>query len=107
MCRKGHGAAFATYATVDPDNFLWLSGEEFLSFFEASPNACRVFCSVCGSKLGGSENHRITSITLGTIDGDPGVQPRSHIFVGSMAPWYKIGDDLPQFHEWPPGEEWA
>ncbi len=107
MCRKAHGAAFATYASVEPKDFLWISGEHLVSFYEASPGACRTFCRICGSTMGATEDGRITSVTLGTIDGDPGVQPRSHIFVGSMAPWYEIHDDLPQFDEWPPGDEWA
>ena len=107
MCRKGHGAAFATYASVDPTNFRWVSGENLVSFYESSPNACRLFCSACGSSMGGTENGKVTLVTLGTIEGDPGIKPRSHIFVGSKAPWYDITDDLPRFDEWPPGEEWA
>ena len=107
MCRKAHGAAFATYATVDPTNFRWITGEQLVSLYESSPNSGRMFCSVCGSIIGGAENGKIISVTLGTIDGDPGVTPRSHIFVGSKAPWHDITDDLPQFDEWPPGDEWA
>ncbi len=41
------------------------------------------------------------------VAGDPGVCPRSHIFVGSKASWHEIVDDLPQFEEWPPGEGWT
>ncbi len=48
---------------------------------------------------------RIAAITLGTVDGDPGIRPSSHIFVGSKAPWHDIVDDLPQFQEWPPEGE--
>lgn len=107
MCRKAHGAAFGTYASVDPANFRWIAGEHLLSFYESSPNAGRMFCSICGSTIGGAENGKITSVTLGTIDGDPGVTPRSHIFVGSKAPWHEITDDLPRFDEWPPGDEWT
>jgi hypothetical protein len=107
MCRKAHGAAFATYASIRPDEFRWTSGEEFVSFYESSPNASRVFCSVCGSTLGGAEQGKINAITLGTVDGDPGIRPRSHIFVGSKAPWHEISDALPQFEEWPPGDAWA
>jgi hypothetical protein len=107
MCRKAHGAAFATYASVGPDEFRWKCGEEFVSFYESSPNESRVFCSVCGSTLGGAEDGKINAITLGTVDGDPGIRPRSHIFVGSKAPWHEISDALPQFEEWPPGDAWA
>jgi len=107
MCRKEHGAAFATYASVDPGDFRWTCGEEFVSYYECSPKACRMFCRVCGSTLGGTDDGQITSVTLGTIDGDPGIRPRSHIFVGSKAPWHEITDALPQFEEWPPGDGWA
>jgi hypothetical protein len=27
-CRKSHGAAFATWGIINPDQFRWLSGEE-------------------------------------------------------------------------------
>ena len=107
MCRKAHGAAFATYASVDPERFRWVSGENLVSLYEASPGACRVFCSVCGSNLGATESGRMTSVTLATVDGTHGTQPRSHIFVGSMASWYEIRDDLPRFDAWPPGDTWA
>ena len=36
------------------------------------------------------------------FDGDPGVRPQGHIFVGSKACWYAITDDLPQHEEYPP-----
>jgi hypothetical protein len=106
MCRKEHGAAFATYATVDPDRFRWLSGEEDVARFESSADEFRIFCQVCGSTLGGMADDRVDAITLGTVDGDPGVAPQSHIFVGSKASWHEIDDDLPRFEEWPPGEGW-
>ena len=107
MCRKAHGAAFATYAEVDPKEFSWTCGEELVAFYEASPNASRMFCSVCGSTLGGAEDGRINAVTLGTVEGDPGIRPRSHIFVGSKAIWHEISDSLPQFEDWPPGDGWA
>ena len=107
MCRKQHGSAFATYAMVDPDRFSWLAGEDEISRYEASPENHRVFCRICGSTVAATEKGRVTSITLGTVDGDPGIRPRSHIFTDSGASWYEISDELPQFTEWPPGEGWA
>jgi len=107
MCRKAHGAAFATYAAVDPAKFHWTCGEQLVSFYASSPSFDRVFCGVCGSALGVAEDGRIESVTFGTIDGDPGIEPRSHIFVGAKAPWHDIIDALPQFEELPPGDGWA
>ena len=107
QCRKGHGAAFATYATVDPTNFHWVSGEHLVSLYESSPNARRMFCSICGSTMGATDHGKVIAVTLGTVEGDPGIKPLSHIFVGSKANWHHITDDLPQFDEWPPGDEWT
>ena len=107
MCRKEHGSAFATYATVDPDRFRWMSGGDEVTRYESSPGEDRIFCRICGSTLGGMTDGRVAAITLGTVDGDPGIRPRSHIFVASKANWHEIDDDLPKFEEWPPGENWT
>ena len=106
MCRRAHGAAFGTYARVILDEFRWVSGEELVSAYESSPGGYRCFCRVCGSPLGSQgEGGKLSWVTLGTVEGDPGVRPSDHIFVRSKAPWHKITDDLPQFDEWPPGTQ--
>ena len=38
----------------------------------------------------------VVSVRAGTLDGDPGLRPTIHIYVGSKAPWCDICDDLPQ-----------
>ena len=102
MCRRQHGAAFSTYAECNPDNFKWISGEGLVKVYETSPSTGWCFCSVCGSSLVGTENGKITWVTLGTVEGDPGTKPASHEFVDSKAQWHEITDDLPQFEEWSP-----
>ena len=44
-------------------------------------------------------------VVLASLDDEPGVRPREHIFVGSRACWHEITDALPQFVQWPPGLE--
>lgn len=102
MCRRQHGAAFATYAEFSPGDFEWTAGEDHVKIYETKGGGGWCFCSECGSSLAGTENGRITTITLGTVDGDPGIEPALHIFVGSRARWHQITDDLPQFEERPP-----
>lgn len=102
MCRRQHGAAFATYADFNPDDFRWIAGKDLVKFYETSTGEGWCFCSECGSSLAGSSKGKITSITLGSVMGDPGIRPECHIFVGSKADWHDIGDDLPQFQEWQP-----
>ncbi|WP_025771036.1 GFA family protein [Thioalkalivibrio sp. HK1] len=102
MCRRQHGAAFSTYAAFDPSHFKWLSGEDFIKIYETSTGAGWCFCSECGSSLAGTEQGRITCITLGTVEGDIDIEPALHLFVGSKAKWYDIADDRPQFEKRPP-----
>ena len=106
MCRRQHGAAFSTYANFNPGDFKWVSGEDHVKVYETLEGAGWCFCSECGSSLAGTEKGRVTTVTLGTVEGDPGVRPESHIFVASMAQWHEINDDLPQFDERPP-DTWA
>ena len=102
MCRRAHGAAFGTYAGFGDATFTWVSGEEFVKTYSSSTEGGRCFCTECGSTLGAVANDKIGWITLGTVDGDPGVVPQAHIFVTSKAPWHDITDDLPQFEAYPP-----
>jgi hypothetical protein len=43
----------------------------------------------------------VQGVTLGSVDGDPGVDIAMHIFVGSKASWDHIGGDAPQFEAFP------
>ena len=61
------------------------------------------FAESAGSPLVLSDSGEITEVVLASVDGDPGISPGEHIFVGSKAPWYEIVDILPQYQEWPPG----
>lgn len=103
MCRRFHGAAFATYGKVSAEHFRWLSGQELLKVYETSPGIGWAFCRVCGSSLGVPNRGKLSDLTLGTLDSDPGVRPAAHIFVGSKAAWYEITDALPQHDTRPPG----
>lgn len=102
MCRKAHGAAFATYVSTDEDGFRWMRGIDEAGEYESSPGARRAFCSRCGSVLPGGDSGRVF-LPAGCLDEDPGVRPVSHIFVGSKASWYEIADPLERFDAYPPG----
>jgi hypothetical protein len=99
MCRRQHGAAFATYAQCEPDSFQWLAGEELTKVFTPNSSAGWCFCRECGSSLAATLNGKITSIALGSVEGDVEIKPAAHIFVTSKANWYDICDDLPQYDE--------
>lgn len=102
ICRKSHGAAFATWGIIDPEQFRWLAGEALTRSYEASPDRGRIFCQQCGSPLASAHDGKVGEIAVGTVDDDPVSRPVEHIFVGSKACWFEISDALPQFERWPP-----
>lgn len=102
MCRRFHGAAFATYAKIDQEHFRWFSGQDLMTVYETSPGIGWAFCRVCGSSLGVPKDGKLIDLAIGLLDKDPGVRPTEHIFVGSKAPWHEITDDLPQYETRPP-----
>src|SRR5262245_14255165 len=105
-CRKLSGAAFRTYAQVEPRKFRFLTGEDLVARYESSPGGFRTFCRLCSSPVPSRPRHLETvSIAAGTLDDDPLVRPVLHTFVSSKAPWWDFSDDLPRFETWVPGFE--
>ncbi len=109
-CRKTFSGAGSAYAEVEPGSFSWTAGRDELVAFESMPGWGLQFCGVCGSTLCGTCNGEVHGVTLGCVDGDPGVQIEMHIFVGSRAPWDHIGGDAPRHEAGPevePGDQSA
>jgi hypothetical protein len=104
MCRKHHGTGFATFVAAPIAGFRWTSGEDRLARYPSSPHGARTFCSVCGSAgPAAMPEHGIAAAPAASFDGDLGIKPQSHFFVGSKAPWDAITDALSQYEAYPPG----
>jgi len=106
MCRKLHGAAFATYGIGPAQGLRWLEGEDAIRRYESSPGFIRAFCGHCGSALPGLRGERVI-VPVANLDGDANVNPTCHIFAGSKAPWHSIGDALTCYDERPGGDALA
>ncbi len=97
-CRKVFSGAASAYAELArPESFSWLAGAENVSRYYAQVDWGLGFCKSCGSTLCGFFKDTVHGVTLGSVNGDPGVVIGAHIFVGSKAPWDHIGGDAPQF----------
>jgi hypothetical protein len=105
MCRKAHGAAFATILPVATAGFRWTCGEQLLTHFESSPGKRRWFCSRCGSHLISTRDSDSATLLLraGCIDQGCDSQPVAHGWVEFMAPWNEITDQLARFRRGFPG----
>ena len=100
MCRKFHGAAYATLAEARQDHFRWIAGEHLIKNYTADNNTIRSFCSNCGSSLMFSSPNAdpdLVEIALGCFDDGVPIRPDAHIYVTSGAEWALPEDDLPQY----------
>jgi len=100
MCRKFHGAAYATIAEARSDQFRWTSGADSLAAYTASNGTTRQFCRHCGSSLTFSSpraDPNLVEIALGCFDDEVPIKPDAHIYVGSGASWARPEDGLPQY----------
>jgi len=101
-CRKAFSGAGSAYAELaQPGSLTWVSGKEHLRFYESQPGWGLAFCNTCGTTLCGTHGGDVHGVTLGSVNGDPGVRIEAHIFVGSKAPWDHIGGPAPQFDTLP------
>lgn len=103
MCRKHHGAPFATFVSAPLAGFRWVSGRDGISSFKTESGGSRSFCRTCGSVTPMLlEDAGLALCPAGNLDGDLGIKPQAHIFAGSKASWYNITDGLPQHEAYPP-----
>jgi len=102
MCRKAHGALFATFGIYPAEALTIDKGAQAMTGYESSPGAHRLSCPHCGAQLFNRVekwSHQ-AFVCLGTLDAGalPGHDParERHIFWESRAHWYDAGDDLPK-----------
>lgn len=99
-CRRQTGS-FVSATAVPADN-LTVTGAENLSEWQATPEAVRRFCRICGSllfwqRVGGSS----VSIMAGSMDLPTGLKAGSHIFAAEKGDYYEIADGLTVHQTWP------
>lgn len=108
MCRKAHGALFATAGTYDLDAVTVDRSADALGDYESTPRNHRRFCRHCGCQLLMTVEawpDRLF-VVLATLDPGsvPGHDPAAekHIFWESRACWYDVGDSLPKVEGYGP-----
>jgi hypothetical protein len=74
MCRKAHGAAFASYGSVPVQDLVFTQGQHNLRSFTSSPGVTRRFCQHCGASLSWHSQHHAEgawiSVALATLDSE-------------------------------------
>lgn len=96
QCQKAHGAAFASYGTVNRRDLHYHRGEEHLTRFQSSDSAYRRFCSVCGSNIEWVDQTKpeLVDITLASLDDKACDAVDRHIYTDTKAPWLDLNQHL-------------
>jgi hypothetical protein len=104
LCRRASGTGSNAVLNVRAERFVWLAGEDHRRSFHLPSGWGTNFCPTCGCPTPHptSRGDRYF-VPAGSLDADPGPRVAGHIFVGSKASWNVIGDDAPQFDEFPEG----
>jgi hypothetical protein len=100
MCRKFHGAAFATYGTVLEKDLTFTVESDSLKIYRSSDIAERGFCGNCGSSLFYKflDARGTCDIALGTLDDEPNIPVEAHIYYANKPKWSgDFDDELPKF----------
>ncbi|MFN8602594.1 MAG: GFA family protein [Candidatus Binatia bacterium] len=102
-CQKSSGSAFGANADVRRKYWTYVAGEELVREYESSPGVFRAFCERCGSPIYSRRPDApdVLRLRLGILEDDPERRSLAHFWVGSKAPWFDIGDALPQFSAGP------
>lgn len=91
MCRKAHGAAFASYGAVPLAHFSITHGAEQLACYESSPGVARRFCATCGATLtwhrSAGEFSDWICLALGTLDTPFTPAKQRHVHAECAVPW--------------------
>ena len=96
QCRKQSGHRHASVDAKPGD--VEVEGAANMTWFRASPDAERGFCSTCGSHLfWKSLKDDEMAILAASIDEPTGLRMTTHIFADDKGDYYEITDGLPRF----------
>lgn len=101
-CRAWTGAAFLPFGEIGPGKFRLTTGADRVVVRGNPEGHHEARCGACLSLLYWSPDGTRVRVPYGTLVDEPSLKPTAHQFVGSMAPWHEILDDLPQYEERPP-----
>ncbi len=105
ICRRAHGAAYATWTGVKSHQLTIVTGYEDLVSYPSSPWAVRRFCRHCGSPLfyNADSHPGEVHVAVASLSWPLDRLPDRHVFFEDQAPWADVSDRLPRYDG--PGDE--
>ena len=100
-CRKSRASAHVSNLYIDPDTFVWDSGEDSVTLYTLAGTHHTIgFCNTCGGTAP-LLFPGLAIVPVGSLDDVVDVSTAPHIFCGSKAPWFTVPRHVPQFDTTP------
>ena len=91
LCQKQGGSASNTSTIIAINQFVWLSGEDKITFYKKDTGFSSNFCSSCGSPVPNKlRDSGFQWIPAGLFEKEIGLTVVAHIYTDSKASWDKI-----------------
>lgn len=103
MCRRSHGAAYATQIMSSKTTLKFIQGESYVTEYQSSEYGIRAFCSCCGSRLMNyaTEVSPYMSVCLSAVSDEHNITPSANVQVASKADWATPDDSIPSYDVFP------
>ncbi len=104
MCRRAHAAPAVAWALFESAQVEFTAGKP--KRYESSPDAVRGFCADCGTQISFEASYLpgLVDISIGSLDELAAISPSLHYWYEEHLSWFKLGDELQRYQQWPPLE---
>lgn len=104
ICRRSHGAAYATQLMSKKSSLVFTQGQELLKEYASSEHGIRAFCSTCGSRLMNyaKRGSDYMSVSLSAVSDTHSVKPCANVQLASKAAWVEPDPSIDSFDVLPP-----
>lgn len=100
MCRRSHGADYATQIPSSKSSLVFISGKEYLTEYKSSKYGNRAFCKECGSRLMNFADSNISdymSVSLSCVTSAHTITAAANFQVASKADWVIPDARIPSY----------
>ena len=99
ICRRTSGAAFVTWFSVAPGDFVLVAGQP--ASFASSEHGRRSFCPRCGTPLTfqTTESPAVLDVTTCSLDRPEALPPAADTWVSAKLPWVVVDRRLAHHRE--------
>jgi len=103
ICRRSHGAGYATQLMASKKSLEFVSGQSLLSEYSSSEMGIRAFCSHCGSRLMNyaKQGSDYMSVALSAVIDEHAIKPCANVQTGSKANWVELNQAVPCYEQFP------